>query len=382
LTIQGQAIHACSEPPLPVEIAFLSAHGVAPGLLRRAAHVAATAGVSADAAILKSGLVEERAFYRALACETGLPFLDGAVKVASHATVSEAILAGVAPLPPGLANLRIALAPSGRQIASLLVRTRPLQPGLAITTPSALMRAVLEARAAAIAWRAANGLPEATPDWSYKSGFTAGHLAAAAGLTGLAVSFGMLAPAAALGLAMMLASLLLLSLVAFRIAAFLEPARTAPERLAPRTPDRHLPIYTIIVPLYRERGVLKKLVAALSALDYPAAKLDVKLVIEADDRETARALAHMTLPGFIQVLVAPHGAPRTKPRALNVALPFARGAYTVVYDAEDVPDPGQLRLAAAAFARLTPDVACLQARLIIDNTDDSWLTRLFNNARV
>jgi hypothetical protein len=34
---------------------------------------------------------------------------------------------------------------------------------------------------------------------------------------------------------------------------------------------------------------------------------------------------------------------RTKPRALNAALPLARGALLTVYDAEDAPDPGQLR---------------------------------------
>jgi cellulose synthase/poly-beta-1,6-N-acetylglucosamine synthase-like glycosyltransferase len=42
-----------------------------------------------------------------------------------------------------------------------------------------------------------------------------------------------------------------------------------------------------------------------------------------------------------------------------------------------VPDPGQLRAAVAAFARLALETACLQARLTIDNTDDNWLTRLF-----
>jgi cellulose synthase/poly-beta-1,6-N-acetylglucosamine synthase-like glycosyltransferase len=103
----------------------------------------------------------------------------------------------------------------------------------------------------------------------------------------------------------------------------------------------------------------------------------VKLVIEEDDRETRGALSRMTLPGFVEVIVAPAGQPRTKPRALNVALPLARGEFTVIYDAEDVPDPGQLRLAVATFARHPADVACLQARLVIDNTRDNWLTRLF-----
>ena len=79
----------------------------------------------------------------------------------------------------------------------------------------------------------------------------------------------------------------------------------------------------------------------------------------------------------MEVLVVPAGRPRTKPRALNVALRLARGAFMVVYDAEDVPDPCQLRLAVATFAREPPEVACLQARLTIDNTDDTWLTRFF-----
>ena len=89
------------------------------------------------------------------------------------------------------------------------------------------------------------------------------------------------------------------------------------------------------------------------------------------------AVAEVALPPFFQVLVAPAGFPRTKPRALNVALPLARGAFTVIYDAEDVPQPDQLRLSVAEFARQPPDVACLQARLSIDNTGDSWLSKMF-----
>ena len=89
------------------------------------------------------------------------------------------------------------------------------------------------------------------------------------------------------------------------------------------------------------------------------------------------AFENFALPPFFEVLVAPQGFPATKPRALNVALPLARGTFTVVYDAEDVPQPDQLRLAVAAFSRSPADVACLQARLVIDNTRDGWLPCLF-----
>ena len=153
---------------------------------------------------------------------------------------------------------------------------------------------------------------------------------------------------------------------------------------APREPDRAvriadhaLPIYTIICPLYREASVVGNLVAALRALDYPPEKLDVKLVVEADDHETRRALAQLELGPPFTIIAAPPFGPRTKPKALNVALPFARGSFTVVYDAEDVPEPDQLRRAFAAFTAADRRLACVQASLTIDNTTDGWLARMF-----
>ena len=77
------------------------------------------------------------------------------------------------------------------------------------------------------------------------------------------------------------------------------------------------------------------------------------------------------------IIVASPGLPRTKPRALNIGLAVAQGDLLVVYDAEDVPDPQQLRRAAATFAKRGPDLGCLQCRLVIDNADDSWLSGLF-----
>ncbi|HKH34423.1 MAG TPA: glycosyltransferase family 2 protein, partial [Beijerinckiaceae bacterium] len=137
------------------------------------------------------------------------------------------------------------------------------------------------------------------------------------------------------------------------------------------------PVWTVIVPMRREGRVLARLIGSLEALDYPRPKLQTVLVTESDDREMAAALSEIRLPSHFEVVVAPPGKPQTKPRALNVVLPLARGEFLTVYDAEDVPDPDQLRLAAATFARSAPEVACLQARLVIDNTDDNWMTRLF-----
>jgi cellulose synthase/poly-beta-1,6-N-acetylglucosamine synthase-like glycosyltransferase len=103
----------------------------------------------------------------------------------------------------------------------------------------------------------------------------------------------------------------------------------------------------------------------------------VKFVLEADDRDTQRALVRLNLGPPFEVIIAPAIGPRTKPKALNVALPFARGAYTVVYDAEDAPDPDQLRRALDAFRGAGGRLACVQASLTVDNTADNWLARMF-----
>ena len=123
--------------------------------------------------------------------------------------------------------------------------------------------------------------------------------------------------------------------------------------------------------------MLPQIVRNLDALDYPRAKLDIKIMLEASDAGTVAAATRMALPLPYDVIVLRDGRPRTKPRALNAALEAARGTIVVVYDAEDRPDPGQLRAAAARFAAAGPDLACLQARLTVDHADEAWITRMF-----
>jgi cellulose synthase/poly-beta-1,6-N-acetylglucosamine synthase-like glycosyltransferase len=151
---------------------------------------------------------------------------------------------------------------------------------------------------------------------------------------------------------------------------------TARARQPRRIPDADLPIYSVLVPLFREGAILPDLVSALSNLDYPAAKLDVILVLESIDLRTQRAIAHLDLPGFMRVVIVPDSLPRTKPKALNYALPLARGDYVVVYDAEDIPEPDQLRGALALF-RDQERLVCVQARLNIYNPRACWLARQF-----
>jgi cellulose synthase/poly-beta-1,6-N-acetylglucosamine synthase-like glycosyltransferase len=155
------------------------------------------------------------------------------------------------------------------------------------------------------------------------------------------------------------------------------PAKSYAYNRAGAARDEDLPLYTILVPMYREARNLPHLLASLARLDYPAHRLDIKLVLEERDRETIAA-AHALKPHWnLDIVVVPDSQPRTKPKACNYALRFARGDYVTIYDTEDEPEPQQLRKAVHAFRTLPRDVACLQARLNYYNADDNWLTRWF-----
>jgi cellulose synthase/poly-beta-1,6-N-acetylglucosamine synthase-like glycosyltransferase len=142
-------------------------------------------------------------------------------------------------------------------------------------------------------------------------------------------------------------------------------------------PDNELPVYTVMIAAYHEPEVIATTLRSLAALDYPAHLLDIKLLLEADD-EATRAAVRAALPApNVDVVLVPPSHPRTKPKALNFGLLRARGELVTIYDAEDRPEPLQLRRAVVAFSRAAPRVACLQARLEYHNPHQNLLTSWF-----
>ena len=137
------------------------------------------------------------------------------------------------------------------------------------------------------------------------------------------------------------------------------------------------PVITLLVPLFKEDDVAGLLLKHIKALTYPKSKLDVIFILEADDEKTAKAMQACDLPPWARAITVPPGHPQTKPRALNYALPFARGTIIGVYDAEDRPEPNQLDRVAARFALAPPDVACLQGQLDYYNARHNWISRCF-----
>ncbi|MEO0713401.1 MAG: glycosyltransferase [Pseudomonadota bacterium] len=229
----------------------------------------------------------------------------------------------------------------------------------------------------ALALLASEALPLTAPEQSAKTGLTAaqsrvfGRLAAVFGIAGLTAPDVMVVVLWFLGL-IACALLILWRAGLVFVGAVLRHVRGRMETI---DTDLAPPTYTLLIPLYREAAVARQLAAAIGRLDYPEDRLDVKLLVETGDDETLHALQQQSWPTGTEILVAPPGIPRTKPRALNYGLQRARGALLTIYDAEDRPHTAQLRAAAAAFAKGGSSLACVQAPLRADTKGRNWIAR-------
>jgi glycosyltransferase XagB len=141
--------------------------------------------------------------------------------------------------------------------------------------------------------------------------------------------------------------------------------------------NEELPIYTILLPVYKEDKLIKKLIWNLQSIDYPREKLDIKLVIEEDDDKTLNAVRNLDFPAIFEVIIVPFHMPKTKPKACNYALHFAKGKYLTIYDAEDIPDTDQLKKVVALFGKLPDNYICIQSALNYFNRNENFLTRMF-----
>jgi glycosyltransferase XagB len=339
-------------------------------------------GLGADRVLICADVVTEEGYLTALAASLGT-FFDPLENVSradcplSDDQLIQAAANGLLPLQDG-EELCWIIAPrclSARNLAKL-GRLRSQWPrSFRLTSPERLSRFASRYAQAALGQRAAGELHRSRPNLSNapragSSGWTAiATIAAVAGAVFAAAPGASINAVATSCCAAIMAAGALRLLCAFHAGS--------PPSPRPRIPDHELPVYSVICPLYREAKVVRRLVAAIRALDYPAEKLDVKLVVEADDDETKQAVAALNLGQPFTIIIAPPTGPRTKPKALNAALPFVYGSFTVVYDAEDVPEPDQLRRAFDAFSAGDQRVACVQASLTIDNTADGWLARMF-----
>ncbi len=336
-------------------------------------------GVGAEHVLICADALTEEAYLTALADSLGTSYqaLDDVSRSACPINDDQLIHAaktGLLPLREGH-DLVWIIAPRGFNARRLADPNTPLPARFRLTSSDQLCRFVTRHGQRALGQRATDELRRTRPLFSSAPRSTMWRITPAIAFVTLTAAMTAVAPTAVIEALSATLCMLFLTAAALRMSSALFMPKTSDQRRD--IGDDRLPIYTIICALYREAAVVKKLVTAIRALDYPPEKLDVKFVIEGDDPDTRRALAELELGPPFEIITAPPIGPRTKPKALNVALPLARGEFTVVYDAEDVPEPDQLRRAVDAFAAAGPRLACVQASLTIDNTADNWLAGMF-----
>ncbi len=358
-------------------------HMLAPQLLRRAETRGRELGIGADQVLIHWGVLDEAAYLQRLSFHTGIEIEDfsGVDRDDCPLNDEEILSAATHGIIQFRATGRLisAFAPrrlTTRALCQLIEKYPAVKPNLRLMTASNLQQFLTRQCGPVLANKAARGLTEKYPSMSAAPIASESAHAWHRLRRGLSVAALALVPALLMGSAWsgMLAAWFIL-FVSLRVVGSLWPRQLLPE--LPRLSDGRLPVYTVIAALYREASSVAPLLQAINALDYPKEKLDVILVIEPDDLHTRAAIARLGPMSHVQILIAPDSGPKTKPKALNFALPFARGNFIAVFDAEDRPEAGQLRAALNAFRQHTDDVACAQAALCIDNKTNNWLSRMF-----
>lgn len=382
---------------LSQDIIFLEKRGVDRSLLEAAQQRGRDFNLPPAIILMSAGVVSESTYYRWLADELDLVFVESTpvdhssfLSIPSpdaFAKMAYIVMVGRSD-DPILADLRpkdIFLAPQAAQTDDFrrMIRNSPaLKDRLRIATRTANKASLLHRCSKELLDYSVNDLRRRFPYYSAKKVVGARQvLLLSAFVLGFFLSV-YAAPGTIQAVLHLSTSLFYLGCVAIKAHAWMTFHPAQQRRRWNRTPvaDTELPDYSILVPVYREEGQISQLVRALSRLNWPTERLEIFLICEADDTKTVAVCRQETVGPdrfhFSQISV-PVCEPRTKPKALNYVLPLCRGKFVVVYDAEDRPHPLQLREAHDGFAKGGERLACLQAPLAIRNEKEGFLTRLF-----
>jgi cellulose synthase/poly-beta-1,6-N-acetylglucosamine synthase-like glycosyltransferase len=362
---------------------------ITPGQMTEALRVQAATGSRLGAILITSGLVRRLDLYELLAEQWGLPFLDltdveldpGLLTEHDPADLVQSGWVPVRRQNDGRILIATAEKPSPERARMIeaAVGTRITQ---AVTTDWDIDQAVHRSFRERLVDDATTGLWRRSAAQSARKVLYARQAWVLGLLLAAFVASINVDPVATLTVTSMLISVFFLISVVFKFVVCLRGAQheqhetiTAEEVAA--LGDHDLPVYTVLVPVYKEANIVADLMNNLKDLDYPRDRLEILLLMEEDDTETIAAARAAAPPATVRFVIVPDRLPKTKPKACNVGLFFARGEYVVIYDAEDRPEPDQLKKAVVAFRRAGEDTASVQAALNYWNVDDNALTRMF-----
>lgn len=379
---------ASQQTMLPMDwVAVAGALGVAEHKVLAIAARAKSVGVLFQIELLALGIVSEHDFIRALAKQMGVGYLhniraEGLIITGKQSFDALGRQKGL-PIVGALdrsGRCVLLLAPSQVDLAEITtyLKTYPAMVSKIMFVPAAALRqALMERGKGEVLQQAVGRLFDAFPQFSART-VLSGRQGVVFGLL-LAGGFATLLrwPSAMLLGVHIVFSLCFFLCVALRLVAILAVRKQQPAVFQKAAKPEDMPVYTVLVALYKEADVVAELLMSLSRLVWPRSKLEIKLVCESDDDATLAAIQALELRSYIEVIKVPASLPRTKPKALSYALTLSSGDYVVIYDAEDRPHPNQLIEAWRRFREGGDDLACLQAPLVITNPNDGWLARMF-----
>jgi glycosyltransferase XagB len=339
-------------------------------------------------ALLARDWIEPRLYYETYAQNFDLPFVDLVHEPPDPALLSAAdtdVYAQRLTMPWRRRDGRLVIATAEPGPETLLFARQRWGAAIefAVASKFDIIVAIQSAFANALSHRAVFELAERDPAMSAQTVFTAGQVIFAYVLLSIALAGFAFAPVATLIVLNVAMGVFYLGNFIFKgILVSVGGGRSADmdqtiaiEARALR--EDELPVFTVLIPMFREGKMLPGLAKALRDFDYPLGKLDIKIVLESGDHDTIAVARTLGLEGVFEIILVPPSKPQTKPKACNFALRFARGEYLVIYDAEDRPEPDQLRKVVATFRRSAPNTACLQCRLNYYNVSENWLSRMF-----
>lgn len=398
----------------PLGQILLDANVITQEQLDRALDMQKTSGGRVGQHLILAGAVTRLSLYGCLAEQLGVPFVN---------LLTEAPDAGILDNHEPDDLIQNEWIPLHRRGETLTVATSvPFTPAmlglvqrtfnvtnvvLTVTTDWDIAQAVLRYCRSRLLFNAAEELATSAPEKSAKTGLALWQKILSWILVAAIVAGLIWATAGTIIVLLIIANVFFLVAVSFRtVTSIVGAFRRHDDRIVataiatqraraavPAFPDEHpsdadLPIYTILVPVFHEANVISNVIRNIGDLDWPTSKLQVLILLEEEDALTIQVCKDAAPPAYVQLLVVPTGTPRTKPRACNFGLMFARGEYLVVFDVEDRPEVDQLRKAHSAFLRsqkihhpahvkANKRLVCVQAALNYFNSRQNVLTRMF-----
>ncbi|MBM1154993.1 glycosyltransferase family 2 protein [archaeon] len=145
-------------------------------------------------------------------------------------------------------------------------------------------------------------------------------------------------------------------------------------------PSDYRPFVSILIPAHNEEAVIGRILKRMTELTYPKDRLEVIAIDHASTDATPQIMeSFASRYEFIKVvhILRPGGG---KQRALNSALPYARGEIIIVFDADYYPQRDVVERLVSFFA--DPEVGVVQGAVVVENEDESLLTRLVAIERI